>query len=56
MGHINSILSSLEKAAKDDPYVVEFLIEFNKFASELGPEYQPKTNRIVDLIKQKERV
>ncbi|PRS26916.1 hypothetical protein C6W19_24275 [Bacillus sp. RJGP41] len=53
-GGIDSILSKLQECAEnlDDIYGSE-LSEFNRFATQLEPEYHTQANNIIDILKTK---
>lgn len=51
IGRIDNVLRSLEKTASVLPYVLGDLADFNKFASQLGPEYQTQTTKIIEILK-----
>ncbi|MFF2500185.1 hypothetical protein [Peribacillus sp. NPDC058075] len=53
-GGIDSILSKLQESAEnlDDIYGSE-LSEFNRFASQLEPEYHTQANKIINILKSK---
>lgn len=51
-GYTASNLNDIEKTAKKLPYTLNELMEFNRFANELGPEFQMQARRIADILKE----
>lgn len=54
LGHIPSILSSLEKAAKELRFVTVEVADFNLFSSKLDIEYHTQAAKISEILKEKD--
>ena len=50
LGHIDQILRLLEKTALEIDTIGTELTDFKRFANQLEEEYQPKVNRILDIL------